>query len=165
VRLGCLGGGQEIVEAVNNQPVKPAKIDWIKWVIWLPWVSLIAWLAFSAGGYSRVSLLHLTETGISVDEPFKYITYYAVVFIFVGLAALVGRRAGCHTICWMAPFMMIGRWVRNRFGWASLRCKDASACSDCKICVKNCPHEPDVNAMVKAEQMEHPNASCAAPGG
>lgn len=153
----CPGGGmQDIVEAVNNRPVKSAKMDWIKWVVWIPWVSLIIWMAIQAGGYTRVNLLHLTESGISVDEPVKYVTYYGVVLIFVGLAALAGRRAGCHTICWMAPFMMIGRWIRNRFGWPSLRlAADASACGNCMTCAKNCPMSLDVNAMVQAEQMEH----------
>ena len=152
----CPGGGmQEIVEPVNRRPVNGRKIDWIKWAIWIPWVSLIVWMAVQAGGYSRVNFLHLTDTGISVDEPFKYITFYLVVGLFVGLAMLAGRRAGCHTICWMAPFMMIGRWIRNRFGWASLQLvADASSCSDCKRCTKNCPMSLDVNAMVQIEQME-----------
>jgi ferredoxin-type protein NapH len=154
----CPGGGmQEIVEPVNNHPVRPAKIDWIKWLIWIPWVSLIAWLAFRAGGYTQVNLLHLTENGFSVDEPVKYITYYLVVFLIIGLAVVFGRRASCHTICWMAPFMMIGRWIRNRFGWPSLGLTaNASACSDCKLCTKNCPMSLDVNAMVQMEKMEHP---------
>ena len=34
---------------------------------------------------------------------------------------LAGRRAGCHTICWMAPFMIIGRKLRNLVAWPSLR--------------------------------------------
>ena len=107
-------------------------------------------------GYNRIDLLHLTESGVSVDEPLKYITYYAVVLIFVGLAAIIGRRAGCHSICWMAPFMIIGRWMRNRVGWASLRLvANASACSECLTCTKNCPMSLDVHAMVQAEQMEH----------
>jgi ferredoxin-type protein NapH len=153
----CPGGGmQEIIEPVNNRAINPAKIDWIKWLIWIPWVTVIVWLVIRAGGYASVNLLHLTDTGISVDEPMKYIMYYLVVFLFIGLAAAVGRRAGCHTICWMAPFMMIGRWIRNRFGWASLRLiADSSACSDCKMCTKNCPMSLDVNAMVKTEKMEH----------
>lgn len=154
----CPGGGmQEIVEPVNSRPVQPRKLDWIKWLIWIPWVSIIAWLAFRAGGFTRVNPLHLTEMGVSVDDPFKYITYYLVVFLFIGLAVFVGRRAGCHTICWMAPFMIIGRWIRNRFGWPSLRLTaDSSACTDCKRCTSNCPMSLDVNAMVHAERMEHP---------
>ena len=89
----CPGGGmQEIVEPVNRRPVSGRKIDWIKWVIWIPWVILILWIVVKSGGYSRVDFLHLTDTGISVDEAFKYITYYMVVLIFVGLAAT--RYAG-----------------------------------------------------------------------
>jgi polyferredoxin len=153
----CPGAGMsEIAEPVNVRLVNPAKIDWIKWVIWIPWVTLIALLAIRAGGYSSVNLLYLTDSGVSVDLPAKYIIYYVVIGLFVGLAVFAGRRAGCHTICWMAPFMIIGRWVRNRFAWPSLRLvADASACSDCKLCSKNCPMSLDVNAMVQRQQMEH----------
>ena len=153
----CPGGAmQEIVEPVNRRAVRPAKIDWIKWLIWIPWVSIIVWMFVRAGGVAGVNMLHLTERGISVDEPMKYITYYGVVLLFVLLAALAGRRTGCHTICWMAPFMIIGRWLRNRVGWPALRLRaDAAACSDCMTCTRGCPMSLDVNAMVKREKMEH----------
>ncbi len=156
----CPGGGmQEMVEPINMKAVNGRKIDWIKWLIWIPWVSLIVFMVVRAGGYQQVNFLHLTDAGISVDEPWKYITYYMVVLIFVALAVFAGRRAGCHTICWMAPFMIIGRWIRNRFGWASWRLvADASACADCKKCTSNCPMSLDVNAMVQIEQME--NSEC-----
>ncbi len=154
----CPGGGmQEMVEPVNRKPVAGRRVDWIKWLIWIPWVSLIAWLFARAGGIARVDFLHLTETGISVDEPLKYITYYGVVFLFVGLAVFAGRRAGCHTICWMAPFMIIGRWLRNRLGLPALELRaDASACSGCEACTRNCPMSLDVHAMVQSQRMEHP---------
>jgi len=159
----CPGGGlQEIVGTVNNKPVNDSKIDWVKWVIWVPWLALIVWFAFRVGGYRTVDLLYHTQNGISVagteDRPIfiAYIIYY-VVALFLGLAFFSGRRAGCHTICWMAPFMMIGRWIRNRFGWYSLRlAADSSECSDCKSCTKTCPMSPDVNTMVQVEKMENP---------
>jgi ferredoxin-type protein NapH len=162
----CPGGGmQEIVEPVNNKPVQGRRLDWIKWLIWVPWVALIAWLAIQAGGYRSVNLLLHTQNGISVagtpDRPIfiAYIIYYVVIGLFVGLAIFVGRRAGCHTFCWMAPFMIIGRWIRNRFGWPSLRLKaNASACADCKKCTSNCPMSLDVNAMVQLGKME--NTEC-----
>ena len=162
----CPGGGmQEMVEPINNRPVNGKRIDWIKWLIWVPWISLIVFLAIQSGGYRQVDLLYHTQGGISVagapDRPifFAYFIYYIVIGLFVGLAVVVGRRAGCHTICWMAPFMIIGRWVRNRFGWPSLRLvADASSCQDCKLCTKNCPMSLDVNAMVQASKME--NAEC-----
>jgi polyferredoxin len=153
---------QEIFEPVNNRPVNGRKIDWIKWLIWIPWISLIILLAIRAGGYQSVDLLYHTQGGISVastpDRPIfvAYIVYYIVIALFVGLAIFAGRRAGCHTICWMAPFMIIGRWIRNRFGWPSLRLKaDPSACADCKKCTSNCPMSLDVNAMVQIGQMEN----------
>jgi polyferredoxin len=160
----CPGGGmQEIVEPVNSRPVDGRKINWIKWLIWIPWISLIAWLAMRAGGYRMVDLLLHTQNGISVagsaDRPIfiAYIIYYLVISLFVGLAVFVGRRAGCHTICWMAPFMMIGRWIRNRFGWPSLRLvADTASCADCKKCTSNCPMSLDVNAMVQIGKMENP---------
>ncbi|MBN2118889.1 MAG: 4Fe-4S binding protein [Anaerolineales bacterium] len=149
----------DLAEAINNRPVKPARIAWIKWLIWIPWISIIVWLAIRAGGYSGVNLLYFTESGISVDAPAKYITYYAVLGLFIGLAILFGRRAGCHTICWMAPFMILGRWVRNRFAWPSLRLKaEPTLCADCKKCTSNCPMSLDVNAMVQLGKME--NADC-----
>ena len=153
---------QEIVEPINVRPVNGKKIDWIKWAIWIPWVSLIVFMAIQAGGYRAVDLLYHTQGGISVagsaDRPIfvAYIIYYTVIFLFIGLAVFAGRRAGCHTICWMAPFMMIGRWIRNCFAWPSLRLKaDPLACKDCKLCTKNCPMSLDVNAMVHAGKMEH----------
>jgi polyferredoxin len=153
----CPGGGmQEIVEPINKRPVNLRKTDWIKWLIWIPWISIIIWLVIRAGGYSSVNFLQLTESGVSIDEPFKYIMYYMVIGLFLILAITVGKRAGCHTICWMAPFMIIGRWIRNRFAWPSLRLvADASACSDCLTCTRNCPMSLDVNGMVKAQKMEH----------
>jgi ferredoxin-type protein NapH len=162
----CPGGGmQEIVEPVNISPVNGKKIDWIKWLIWIPWISLIVFLAVQAGGYKIINLLYHTQGGISVagspDRPIfiAYIIYYFVIALFIGLAIAVGRRAGCHTVCWMAPFMMIGRWIRNQFPWPSLRLvADASACADCKKCTTNCPMSLDVNAMVQLGKME--NVEC-----
>ncbi|MBN1426855.1 MAG: 4Fe-4S binding protein [Anaerolineae bacterium] len=162
----CPGGGmQEIIEPVTNRPVDGRKLDWIKWLIWIPWVTLIVWLVVRAGGYQRIDLLLHTQNGISVagspERPIfiAYIIYYAVIGLFVGLAIFVGRRAGCHTICWMAPFMMIGRRLRNRAGWPSLRLvADASLCADCKRCTDNCPMSLDVNAMVQMGKME--NSEC-----
>jgi polyferredoxin len=113
------GGLGEIAFAVNDKAVSGRKIDWIKWAIWIPWIGIIAWMAISAGGYHAVNLILDTENGISVagspDRPilFAYIIYYIVISLFFILSVIVGRRAGCHTFCWMAPFMMIRRKLRN----------------------------------------------------
>ncbi|MHC1781188.1 MAG: 4Fe-4S binding protein [Anaerolineaceae bacterium] len=166
-RLWCgwvcpAGGLGEIAGMVNNQPVNRKKIDWIKWAVWFPWIGVIIWSLISMGGYHSIDLLLDTQNGISVagsvDRPIliAYIIYYVVVFLFFLLAVFVGRRAGCHTICWMAPFMILGRRIRNTFGWPALRLKArAEACTSCLTCTTNCPMSLDVNAMVKAEKMEN----------
>ncbi len=87
---------------------------------------------------------------------FAYIIYYAVIGLFLVLSLTVGRRAGCHAICWMAPFMIIGRKVRNLLKYPALQLKaDASKCTDCLTCTRNCPMSLDVNGLVKRGNMEH----------
>jgi polyferredoxin len=148
----------DLAEMVNNQPINVRRTNWIKWLIWIPWISLIVFLAVRSGGYHQLDLLYLTQTGVSVNEPTKYLVYYIVLGLFIGLAVIFGRRAGCHTICWMAPFMVIGRWIRNRAGWPALRLvADASQCKDCKVCTRNCPMSLEVNTMVLNENMENPD--------
>jgi ferredoxin-type protein NapH len=169
-RLWCgwaypAGGLGEIAFLVNNKPVQGRKIDWIKWLIWVPWISLIVWLLISSGGYHSTNFFLDTVNGISVagdaDRPafIAYIIYYAVIGLFLTLSLTVGRRAGCHAFCWMAPFMIIGRKIRNFFGWPSLRLQaSATICTDCKTCTSNCPMSLDVNGMVQKEAME--NSEC-----
>jgi ferredoxin-type protein NapH len=174
-RLWCgwacpAGGLAEISLPVNNRPVNGKKLDWIKWAIWVPWLGIIIWTAITAGGYDTVDFFFATTNGISIagspDRPiiFAYIIYYIVVGLFFTLAVFTGRRAGCHTICWMAPFMILGRKLRNFFAWPSLRLQaNAENCSDCMNCTRNCPMSLDVNAMVKLNSMEH--TECILCGG
>lgn len=150
------GGLQEAATGINNGAFKTGKRDWIKWFIWVPWVAGVAAAAVSAGGFRKVDFFHLTDGGVSVTHPLQYITYLLVVTVFLGLAVVMGRRAGCHTICWMAPFMILGRKLRNTVAWPSLRlAASPSNCRDCLKCVTNCPMSLDVHGMVRKAQMEH----------
>lgn len=153
----CPGGA--VGEFATRKPVKNKRLDLVKWFIWVPWLTLIVVLAIQAGGYQQVDFFHMTETGISVSRPMAWIILLIVVGIFLGLALLFGRRAGCHTICWMAPFMILGRKIRNRFGWHSLRLvANPDACLHCKACNRTCPMSLDVNGMVQSGAME--NSEC-----
>jgi polyferredoxin len=90
-----------------------------------------------------------------VDRPQGYIIYYAVIGIFLLLSVTLGRRAGCHTICWMAPFMILGRKLRNTVNWPALRLEaETERCINCKKCTQNCPMSLDVNGMVQQGAME-----------
>ena len=95
------------------------------------------------------------EGGVTLTQPYWYVVYYFIVALFLGLAVAFGRRAGCHYICWMAPFMIIGRRIRNVFRWPALRLKaKLDDCSDCLRCTRECPMSLDVHQMVQAGDME-----------
>lgn len=169
-RLWCswacpMGGVGEVCLSTNNKPVKGRQIDWIKWVIWIPWVSLIVWLVIKAGGYHSVDFLLDTQKGISVagqvDRPilYAYVIYFSVIGLFAWLAIIVGRRAGCHTVCWMAPFMILGRKVSNALHLPALHLRaEPEKCTNCMTCSTSCPMSLDVNGMVKISKME--NSEC-----
>jgi ferredoxin-type protein NapH len=101
----------------------------------------------------------MIETTISVSEPSAYIIFFLILLIFTVLSFTVGRRGFCHTLCWIAPFMIIGRKLRNLVPWSSLRLRSAQElCVDCARCTENCPMSLDVNGMVHSPTME--NTEC-----
>jgi polyferredoxin len=165
-RLWCgwmcpAAGLQEPLMRVNNRRVS-RRIGLLKWAIWIPWVSLIVIGVVSAGGYHTLDVFYGTVGGISVagdaDRPViaAYAIYFAVVLLFFSLAVALGRRGGCHAVCWMAPFMIMGRAVRNVVSWPSLRlAADRSSCTACGSCTAACPMSIDVQALVATSSMEH----------
>jgi polyferredoxin len=56
----------------------------------------------------------------------------------------------------MAPFMIVGRKIRNYFQWTSLQLRsNPEACEHCHVCSENCPMSLPVEEMVERENMEH----------
>jgi polyferredoxin len=166
-RLWCgwacpTGALQEFAQPINDKRTPGGKLNWIKWAIWLPWIGPIAVLAVGAGGYRTVDPFFQLETGVTMALPLDqsgpswFMIYYIIIVLFLGLAVLLGRRAACHTVCWMAPFVMIGRWIRNRVRWPSLRlAAKADKCIDCMACARTCPMSLEVNEMVHKADTEH----------
>lgn len=149
------GGLQECCFAVSDKKARGGRANWIKYFIWVPWVSVIVITAILAGGLRKIDPLYQTRYGISVSEPGAYIIYFAVVGLIVIPSFAAGKRAFCHYICWMAPFMVIGTKIRNLFRWPALRLKaDEDKCINCKACTKNCPMSLDVNGMVQKGSMK-----------
>lgn len=157
---GCPGAGlQEMCMLAQDKPAKTGRLDWIKYFIWVPWIAGIAAAATIAGGLTRTEFTHGTTYGISIGEPFAYIIYYGFIALIAGLAFASGRRAFCHYVCWMAPFMVIGRKLANAFRIPSLRLRPAPAsCTSCELCTKNCPMSLPVSTMVLSGDME--NTEC-----
>ena len=116
VRVGLPGRGVAGIPGAGQQTPGAGTLgDWIKWLIWAPWILVIAAMFVSAGGPRRVDILYMT-TGrrIGGRTVSAYFVFYVVIGLFVVLSLTVGRRAGCHTICWMAPFMILGRKAAQR---------------------------------------------------
>jgi len=169
----CPGAGiQEWCFSVNKKKSRGGKLNWIKYFIWVPWLIIILIAAISAGGFHTVNPLYYTEHGISVSEPSAYIIYFSVVGIFVILSFTLGKRAVCHYVCWMAPFMIIGTKIKNFFKWPSLHLEVApDKCKQCKICDDNCPMSLEVSKMVKSGSIKSSecilcgNCICSCPNG
>jgi polyferredoxin len=151
------GALQEMAFLANDKKVNGKRLDWIKYLlIWSPWVTTIVFLLIWSGGIRKFDPLYLTETGISVSEPANYIIYLAVVGAFLVISLIGGRRAGCHAVCWIAPFMVLGRKTRNLFGWRSLTLTaEPEKCVNCGICTSVCTMSLDVQKMVAERKMEH----------
>lgn len=156
----CPGGGlQECLMLANGKKAKGGKRNLIKYFIWVPWICSIIILFISAGGVSEVNFLAHTENGISISRPGAYIIYYGIILLFVILSLTAGRRAVCHYVCWMSPFMVIGTKISNRLKIPALHLEsDKTKCSGCKRCSEKCPMSLEVREMVESGNMK--NSEC-----
>jgi len=153
------GATQELCAMVRKKGFKNGKKNLIKYAIWAPWISIIVLMFFQAGGIKAVDPLYQTYYGISISDIYSLVIFIAIAGLVAGLALVGGRRASCHTICWMAPFMIIGRKIRNAANLPSLQLQaDKTKCINCKSCDKKCPMSLEVNSMVQKNSME--NSEC-----
>lgn len=154
----CPGAGcQEALFSAREKRV--LKGDSIKWLIWIPWVGTIVILAIIGGGYSQVDFFYQTHYGFSIGDLPALIAYLVVLLLIVLPSFIFGKRSFCHHLCWMAPFMIIGRKIRNLFHWASLRLQaEPEKCTHCHTCTENCPMSLPVETMVHHDRME--NSEC-----
>jgi len=153
------GVTQELCLKVNNKDFKGGKRDWIKYFIWVPWIAVIAVMFVQAGGVKVIDPFYQMYYGISIQDIPSVILFLVIAGLIAGIALAAGKRASCHTICWMAPFMIIGRKIRNVINLPALQLvADRNECTNCTTCTRNCPMSLDVNSMVQNESME--NSEC-----
>ncbi len=152
----CPGAGcQEAIFLARDKRV--TKGDYVKWIIWVPWISAIVLLAIRRGGYEKIDFFYQTKYGFSIGDVSALIAYLCVLLFLIVLPAFIfGRRSFCHHLCWMAPFMILGRKIRNVFKWPSLQLKvEPDKCTHCGICDANCPMSLPVMEMVTNKNMEN----------
>ena len=145
-----MAGLSEICLNINDKNVNVKKLTIIRYSIFTVWAGILITMFIIAGGIKGVDFLHLTENGISVDSPLKYITYYLVLALFFIVTILVGKRGACHSFCWMSPFLVGGQALGKLLKIPQLKVKsDSSKCVECGICNKNCPMSINVNLCAK----------------
>ena len=148
-------GCQEALFAARSRRV--TRGDWIKWAIWVPWIGSIVWLVLRRGGYSGVDFFYETTYGLSIGDAGGLVVYLLVLFVLIVIPALaVGRRSFCHHLCWMAPFMILGRRTADLARIPALRlAADPARCVRCHTCTRHCPMSLDVEQMVSDGWMEN----------
>jgi polyferredoxin len=147
-------GCQEAIFLSRDKRV--SKGNWIKWAIWIPWLGTIVTIAVLRGGYQTMDFFYMTRMGFSVSDVPSVIAYLIVLFLLIVLPAFaIGRRSFCHHLCWMAPFMIVGRWAGNNLRTPALRLEAQSEnCEHCQTCTRNCPMSLSVEEMVRKQKME-----------
>ena len=151
------GGLQECAARCNDRPARQGQRDKIKFVIWIIWIVTV--IVTFVLGKNRVTIdfFFMTDHGISVTGINNYVVYYGVLFLLVLPVLFHGRRAACHYLCWMAPFMIIGSTVGRFLHLPQLHIEaDPSACVSCGKCSRECPMGLDVPSMAEAGK----TASC-----
>jgi len=153
--MGC-GGLQEACFYIQDRKIPVGRKDLIKYAIWIPWISAIIVFLFLNRDSLQMDAFFQIEGGISVSRSPLFIIYYLVIIIFVLLSLIFGKRAGCHYICWMAPFMIFGRKMGNMLRLPQLRLISTQEnCIRCSICNKSCPMGINVQAGVEKGNAEH----------
>ncbi len=151
------GGLQECLIMCNSAPSKQGWRNLIKYVIWTIWILAIVITFVFGKNDVTINPFYMTDHGISVSGIYNYLIYYGVILILVLPALVHGRRATCHYICWMAPFMVIGSTLGRILHFPQLYIEvDKDTCISCGKCNMSCPMGLDVKTMVS----EKKNAKC-----
>jgi ferredoxin-type protein NapH len=158
---GCI---QEQTAKVRTAKVSVKKIAWVKFVVWGGWLAMLLFFLFRSGGIKAVEFGFGTKMGMSTTSLPSLIAFSIVVLIFFLFSLIIGRRAACHTLCWIAPFMIIGGKLGYALKLPGLHLSSHSErCVDCGRCTAACPMSLNVEQLVKGGTITDSN--CILCGG
>jgi len=141
-------------EKINNRNVNIKRLRIIRYSIFGIWFTALL-VGFIVSSNIVINPFYMTESIISIDEPFKFFTYYAVLFTLIILTLVIGKRGACHSICWMSPFLVAGTWIGDKLNLPQLRIQsNPNECISCSKCNKACPMSIDVMQELKKGSIE-----------
>jgi len=156
-----IGGMQDCLTLLPN--FKKAKVGWrnlIKYIIWTPWIILITIMFIRAGGILQVDFYAHRSLPL---QPTIYIFYYSAWLVVVTTTLIMGKRAFCHYLCWMAPFMVIGSKISDVLRIPKLQLKSTrDNCFECGNCSDKCSMSLNVKQMVSNDKIN--NTECVLCG-
>lgn len=110
-----------------------------------------------SGGIVSVDPLFHIDHGLSVTSMGALFIYLGIVTLFFVPNLFLGRRAMCHCICWMAPFMVIGEKVGMAFRVPQLKVTTKpDGCVSCGGCDRVCPMSLPVSELLEPGCIDHP---------
>lgn len=143
------GAMQDQIGASNNKSWNGKWINGSKYIIWTLWFSSVMAL-WATHWPLKVEFFHMT--GVNLEMVIIYFIVASCIYLF---SMLTGKRGVCHSLCWMAPFMVIGEKTADLLHIPRFRLKaDSKACISCGQCNKNCPMSLDVQTLVLSGQMD-----------
>ncbi len=145
------GGLQECTFAINEKNPKQGWRNYIKFTIWAIWLTAVILCYFHSGKNIMINFFFETENGISVSSIQSYIIYYGIICLILIPSILFGKRAFCHYLCWMTPFMISGIKFRRllHLPGIHIRADKRDSCISCGKCNKACPMGIDVMGETK----------------
>lgn len=148
----CPGGTvQDMTTKGSVRKFPRTYISWLKYVVWSVWLATLFFFFRRVGGLKAIQFAYDTDHGISVSDISSLIAFLMVLLVFFFMALVFGRRAACHTLCWMAPFMVLGNKLGKILRIPSIAIKAAPeiACVSCGRCDEACPMSLEVSRMIK----------------
>ncbi|HEX3044922.1 MAG TPA: 4Fe-4S binding protein [Bacillota bacterium] len=150
------GALQECSGEINGKPVNN-RWNWIKFIPFIPWLCFFLFLTFwVGGGFRQIDVLYKRAFGVPIVGVFEWAMYLMTVAIILVFALAKGKRGFCHFLCWVSPFMIIGKVIGDslKLPAISLKTKPES-CNSCGLCSRSCPMSLPVADLVKTGVIRH----------
>lgn len=144
------GSIQDIVSNAKSKQWNSRLKNSTKYIIWVVWFLFVVSLSIKKNPH-RADFFFMFGNDIGI-----IISYFMVVSLIYFIALATGKRGMCHSLCWMAPFMVIGEKIADFLHIPRFRLKaDRKSCISCGLCSKRCPMSIDVKKMVQTGNMDH----------